>query len=107
MADALFMKRTRKIPPRWACPERYCFLWDEEENRCGEAFKAFDPGYDCLRQNLAGQADWYEPCEPALRRDRLPLHYFLDTGPRKKRPRPAKAETGGTGGRESGGDESE
>jgi hypothetical protein len=59
------------------CPEKYCFLWDDEENKCDECYKELDSFSDCIRRNIQGTNDFYEPCEPYLEKDKLPINYFV------------------------------
>lgn len=73
------MKKDRlyDIKNKRLCPEKYCFLWDEEEYECDECYKKLDSLSDCIRRNLDGSNDFYEPCEPKLKKDRLSINYFL------------------------------
>lgn len=43
-----------------------------EQESCGCEFGI------CIRINNNGDADWYEPCEPALEKDGLPHDYFIN-----------------------------
>ena len=65
-------------PSLYICPEKYCFFW--HEGKCDEAYKAFDISNECIRNPLckSNVSDWYEPCEPELRRDGLPDDYFIN-----------------------------
>lgn len=60
---------------KYSCPHKYCFFW--HMGACDEAFKAFHITYDCTRKNKNGSHDWYEPCEPELEKDGLPLDFFM------------------------------
>jgi len=66
-------------PPQNICPEKYCFFWHED--KCDEAFKALGDE-DCIRrpQHTTPAVDYYEPCDPELRRDGLPDDYFIFCG---------------------------
>lgn len=77
-------KKFYKIKYYRSCPERFCFLWDCNNNRCDECYKSFSEANDCLRRNLAGTADYYELCEPELQAARLPIKYFCNVGKRNR-----------------------
>ncbi len=87
-------------PPAEVCPGRYCFQWippggaaDMSGRKYGsfeeaiarrEGWEQFPQGGCscafglCTRLDpVAGDCDWYEPCEPALERDGLPWFYFI------------------------------
>lgn len=54
------------------CPRKFCFLWGEAENQCRRTFGL------CIRENTNNsRTDWYEPCEPELRKAGLPWFYFI------------------------------
>ena len=66
-----------KKPPQNFCPQKFCFIWSEEDNNCSESFGS------CSRNTgYENQKDWYEPCEPELERYGLPWFYFI-TSPDK------------------------
>lgn len=83
------------IPPANICPKKYCYFFLEpndyyaqslhnnlkqamnkleliEQESCGCEFGI------CIRINNDGDADWYEPCKPALEKDGLPQDYFIN-----------------------------
>ena len=64
-------------PSKHVCPETFCFFW--REDKCDEAYRAFDRRTDCVRRPscLPDARDWYEPCEPELDRAGLPHDYFV------------------------------
>lgn len=87
-------------PPVDVCPKQYCFLWvppggsadltGRLHNSLAEAIKLWDDSTEfpdggcrcqfgvCTRlDTVAGDHDWYEPNEPALKRDGLPWFYFI------------------------------
>lgn len=56
-----------KKPPGDICPQKFCFMWSEEDNICGNPFGL------CKRTTREKiHKDWYEPCEPELRKCGLP-----------------------------------
>lgn len=87
-------------PPSDQCPGEYCFQWippggsaDMSGRSYGSVREALarrdgwvdfpDGGCSCTfgvctrLDPVAGDRDWYEPCEPALERDGLPWFYFI------------------------------
>lgn len=84
------------------CPQKFCFFWNEKgtwiakgfhsslESALGNMVKVhksecgFQYGH-CIRngENIEGK-DYYEPCEPALRKAGLPEFYFDDPKKYKK-----------------------
>lgn len=61
-----------KKPPENICPQKFCFIWSEDDKKCRETFglckrHAPDKSHD----------DWYEPCEPELKKHGLPWFYFI------------------------------
>jgi hypothetical protein len=61
-----------KKPPEDICPEEFCFLWSESKNKCREPFGK------CRRvTKKLIHTDWYEPCEPELKKYDLPWFYFI------------------------------
>lgn len=87
-------------PPADFCPGRYCFFWvppggiadmsGHIYRSLAEAMRRSDGLVDfplggcacsfglCTRLDpIAGDHDWYEPCEPALKNDGLPWFYFV------------------------------
>lgn len=90
-------------PPADVCPGKYCFQWvppggaaDMSGRYYRSLQKALDRSDDfvefprggcscsfgvCTRLDpVAGDQDWYEPCEPELERDGLPWFYFIPSG---------------------------
>lgn len=61
-----------KKPPENICPQKFCFIWSEDVNKCRATFG--------LCKRLAPDKcnkDWYDPCEPELEKNGLPWFYFI------------------------------
>jgi len=80
-------------PSENICPEKYCWFWGKTkyvegkrytEYKCRESYRDLKD-VDCVRrpQYQTPAIDWYEPCEPELRRDGLPDDYFMGSSQRK------------------------
>lgn len=86
-------------PPADVCPGKYCFQWVSPggaANMSGRSYRSLQEALNrrddfvefpqggcscsfglCTRLDpIAGDRDWYEPCEPELERDGLPWFYF-------------------------------
>lgn len=61
-----------KKPPVNVCPKMFCFLWSETDSKCRETFGVCNR---CVPNKE--NKDWYEPCEPELKRHGLPWFYFI------------------------------
>lgn len=89
-------------PPSDFCPGRYCVFWvtpGGSADMSGRIYRSLEDALAphegwvkfpkggcscsfgvCTRTDpVAGDHDWYEPCEPALERDNLPWFYFIPT----------------------------
>jgi len=67
------MKYNKNIKPDVnKCPKEFCFNWDEGNGKCGEDMPT------CYRavQNKINE-DYYEPCNPELKKHDLPWFYFI------------------------------
>ncbi len=57
------------------CPQKFYFFWCDETNICRRTFGL------CKREDSANSdKDWYEPCEPELKKADLPWFYFISSG---------------------------
>ena len=85
----------QKKPSENICPKKYCFEWiDEGDSIANGIYNGLDDALSnlkpvlrsgcgctfgkCIRADKKnGDRDWYEPCEPALKKDGLPWFYFI------------------------------
>lgn len=83
-------------PDLTVCPENFCFFWEEEGDyvargmhespekameklvRVNKRQCGFHYGLCVRNKQVAGVKDFYEPCEPRLRKAGLPDFYFDD-----------------------------
>jgi hypothetical protein len=100
------MKWNKNIKPSLdICPEQYCFFWAKQGDfmdTSGVAHESLDKAFEYLSHNDGwlevkqsrcscrfgtckrlglnkDDRDWYEPCEPELKKDGLPWFYFISS----------------------------
>ena len=69
------------------CPGKYCFLFVEVGDTttngvatAGHCHLGEIPNHSgCIRDSLRGPRDWYEPCEPELRKAGFSEDHFKTT----------------------------
>ncbi len=89
-------EKSHQQPDITVCPENFCFFWEEEGDQVARGMHesvekamsqlvrvnkrqcGFHYGLCVRNKQVVGVKDFYEPCEPHLRKAGLPDFYFDD-----------------------------